>query len=154
MRRNDREITDVGEIESVIAMADVCRLAFAQGDIPYIVTLNFGYKEGSKPCLYFHSAGEGRKIEMIRKNNHVCFEMDTDHVLYGGKKGCDWGMRFRSVVGYGDLSILTEKDEKIRGLDCIMSHYSDRNEFQYDDKMINKTIVIRLDITEMTGKKH
>jgi nitroimidazol reductase NimA-like FMN-containing flavoprotein (pyridoxamine 5'-phosphate oxidase superfamily) len=153
MRRKDREITDTGEIESIIASSDVCRLAIANGNTPYIVTMNFGFKGGTEPCLYFHCAGEGRKIEMIRKNNHVCFEMDTDHELYEGEKGCDWGMKFRSVVGYGDVYILKDNEEKIRGLDFIMAHYSERSDFQYDKRMIEKTSVIRLDITEMTGKK-
>ncbi len=153
MRRTDREINDTGEIESIIALSDVCRLAIANDNTPYIVTMNFGFKGGTEPCLYFHSAGKGRKIEMILKNNHVCFEMDADHELYEGEIGCDWGMKFRSVVGYGDVYILKDKEEKIKGLDCIMAHYSERNDFQYDKRMIEKTTVIRLDITEMTGKK-
>ncbi len=153
MRRKDREITDINDIESIIDTSDVCRVAFADSNMPYIVTMNFGYSARPDRCLYFHSAPEGRKLEMIKKNNHVCFEMDTDHKLYSGLKGCDWGMKFRSVVGYGNIYIVSERDEKIKGLDCIMSHYSRKSDFDYDEKMIRETLVIRLDIKEMTGKK-
>ena len=108
MRRKDREITEPESIEKIIRKADVCRIALANGDIPYIVTLNFGYSGGTHPCLYFHCAPDGRKLDMIEKNNWVCFEMDTDHELISGEKGCDWGMKYSSVVGYGRISVIRE----------------------------------------------
>jgi len=153
MRRKDREVTDIEDIESIINSSDVCRVAFADNNMPYIVTMNFGYSASPGQCLYFHSATEGKKLEMIKRNNHVCFEMDTDHKLYSGLKGCDWGMKFKSVVGYGNIYIISERDEKIRGLNSIMSHYSGKSDFDYDENMIKETLVIRLDIKEMTGKK-
>jgi nitroimidazol reductase NimA-like FMN-containing flavoprotein (pyridoxamine 5'-phosphate oxidase superfamily) len=153
MRRKDKEVTDIENIELIINSSDVCRVAFADNNMPYIVTMNFGYSASPDQCLYFHSATEGRKLEMIKRNNHVCFEMDTDHKLYSALKACDWGMKFKSVVGYGNIHILSERDDKIRGLNCIMSHYSEGSVFEYDEKMLEKTLVIRLDIKEMTGKK-
>jgi uncharacterized protein len=153
MRRKDRQVSDNTDIESIISRSDVCRIAFADNNTPYIVTLNFGYNGGDNPSLYFHCAPEGRKIELIGKNNYVCFEMDTDHLLFNGEKGCDWGMKYSSVVGYGRISILQNNEERKRGLDSIMSHYSDRSDFTYDTKVLSKTAVLRLDIEEMTGKK-
>jgi len=153
MRRKDRQITNMPDLESIISRSDVCRIAFADNDIPYIVTMNFGYTGGDHPCFYFHCAGEGRKMEMIRKNNYVCFELDTDHKIYEGEKGCDWGMRFSSVVGYGRLSVVTDNDSRIAGLDSVMSHYSERKAFTYDNKELEKTTILRLEIEKMTGKR-
>ena len=153
MRRHDREVRDYTDIESIISRADVCRIAFADNNIPYIVSLNFGYCGGKNPCLFFHSAPEGRKIELIGKNNYVCFEMDTDHLLVKGDKGCDWGMKYSSVVGYGKISLVSSDDEKKTGLDSIMSHYSERTDFTYDEKVLLRTTVLRLDIEEITAKK-
>ena len=85
MRRHDSAVTEITDIESIISCSDVCRIAFADNDIPYIVTMNFGYTGGENPCLYFHCAPEGRKIELIGKNNYVCFEMDTDQI---GRASC------------------------------------------------------------------
>lgn len=153
MRRHDSAVTEITDIESIISCSDVCRIAFADNDIPYIVTMNFGYTGGENPCLYFHCAPEGRKIELIGKNNYVCFAMDTDHLLFKGDKGCDWGMKYSSVVGYGRITIVPSHEEKKRGLDSIMSHYADRSNFTYDEKLFAHTAVLRLDIEEMTGKK-
>jgi hypothetical protein len=120
--------------------------------------MNFGYTSDSVQRLFFHCANKGRKLEMIEKNHYVCFEMDIDHKIYtrpgkDGRKGCNWGMKYRSVVGYGNISIITETEAKKTGLDFIMRHYGDENEYVYDEKVLANTTVLRLDITEMTGKK-
>jgi len=153
MRRDNREITDITIIEEIIHKADVCRIAIANGNIPYIVTMNFGYTGVPEKRLYFHCANEGRKLDMIRKNDYVCFEMDTDHKLYSGKKGCDWGMKFSSVVGYGNISIISEKESKKIGLNLIMSQYGSKTDNVYDEEVLERTTVLRLDIKEITGKK-
>ena len=153
MRRNDRETSDAVVIEEILRKADVCRIAIANNNVPYLVTMNFGYCEVPVKRLYFHCANEGRKLEMIRENNYICFGMDTDHKLYTGIKGCDWGMKYSSIVGYGNISVVSDPEEKITGLDCIMNHYAGEGEYRYDEKIVNRTTILRLDIKEITGKK-
>lgn len=153
MRRKDRQLNDINDIESIISRSDVCRVAFADENTPYLVAMNFGYSGGDHPSLYFHCAPEGRKIDMIRKNNFVCFEIDTDHEIYGGENGCDWGMKFSSVVGFGKISILEERDVRIEGLNCIMKHYAGGREFTYDENTFEMTTILKLSIQEMTGKR-
>lgn len=153
MRREEREITDIQTIESIINDCDVCRFALADNNVPYIVTMNFGYSGGTEKRIYFHCAVEGRKLDMIRKNNYVCFEFDTGHNLTKGNLACDFGMSFSSVVGYGYISIVSESDEKISGLNHIMSHYSGKGEFRYSQDVMERVLILRLEIKEMTGKK-
>lgn len=153
MRRDERNVSDILHIENIILKADVCRIAFANGNTPYMVTMNFGYTSIPGQTLYFHCANEGRKLEMIKSNNYVCFEMDVDHQLKTGARGCDWGMKYRSVVGYGYISIITDRDHKKTGLDCIMKHYGGDKEYNYNPKVFDRTTILRLDIKEMTGKK-
>jgi uncharacterized protein len=153
MSRKDSLIKEIPDLELIISHSDVCRVAFADNNIPYIVTMNFGYIGGDHPCFYFHCANEGRKLEIIRKNNFVCFELDTDHEIFDGENGCDWGMRYSSIVGYGNILVLKDSDSRIKGLDSIMAHYSDRKVFSYNSKVFENTTVLRLDIQEMTGKR-
>jgi hypothetical protein len=153
MRRSDREISGTSEVDEIIRKADVCRIALADENIPYIVTMNFGYSDKDGQTFYFHCANEGKKLDMIRKNNYVCFELDTDHKLITGIKSCDWGMKFSSIIGYGNISIITEKEEKIVGLNHIMEHYGASGEFSYNDSILEHTTVLRLDVLQMTGKK-
>lgn len=153
MRRKDREISDKALIEAVIKESDVCRVAFADNNTPYIVTMNFGYSGGEKPRLYFHCAPEGRKLEMIKRNNYVCFQMDTAHVLTKGPKGCDWGMKYKSVVGYGRLSVVDNDEERIKGLNFIMDHYGGSGRYDYDPKVFSRTTILYLEIAEIAGKQ-
>jgi nitroimidazol reductase NimA-like FMN-containing flavoprotein (pyridoxamine 5'-phosphate oxidase superfamily) len=62
-------------------------------------------------------------------------------------------MNFSSVLGYGNIFIVTEKSQKTAGLNCIMKHYGGEKEYQYNEKVFENTTVLRLDITEMSGKK-
>ncbi len=75
MRRYDKEITDSGEIAAIMDKAAVCRIALVDGNCPYIFPVNFVVRNN---YLYFHSSPEGRKIDILRKNNRVCFEIDID----------------------------------------------------------------------------
>lgn len=153
MRRNEREVTEYPEIKDIISNSDVCRIAFTDKDAPYIVTMNFGFEGDPVKRLFFHCAPEGRKMELLKQNNKVCFEMDIDHHLYTGEKGCNWGMKYRSVVGYGNMTILKDNDDKKTGMDRIMEHYGGKNEYTYDARVFERTIILVLEITEITAKK-
>jgi nitroimidazol reductase NimA-like FMN-containing flavoprotein (pyridoxamine 5'-phosphate oxidase superfamily) len=79
--------------------------------------------------------------------------MDIDHQLFRGKRGCDWGMKYSSIIGYGKISVITERDEKIAGLNFIMQHYGGNGDYKYDESSLKQTTILRLDIIEMTGKR-
>ena len=149
MRRKEKEIADVGEIESIIHKSQVCRLALADGGLPYIVPLCFGYKN---KILYFHSAKEGRKIEILRRNRQVCFEFDIDARVRSGKSACNWTMAYTSVIGFGTASFIEDPEEKQKALDIIMRQYAE-GDFKYLDEALAKMLVIKVDISRMTGKK-
>ena len=149
MRRKEKEILDREEIESILKKADVCRLGLADNNIPYIVPLNFGYRDS---CLYFHTPRVGKKIDMIKSNNRVCFELDIDHEVVKAENPCDWAMKYRSVVGYGKAFVLTDAEEKRRALDVIIEHYSGQTG-EYAQKLLDRLAVIKVEIESMTGKK-
>ncbi|MDJ0986772.1 MAG: pyridoxamine 5'-phosphate oxidase family protein [Desulfobacterales bacterium] len=149
MRRKEKEITDKTEMDAIIRDSQVCRLGLADAGVAYIVPLCFGY-DGNH--LYFHSAREGRKIEILNRNNRVCFEFEVNTKINPGKTACAWGMNFRSVIGYGTASFVEDSAEKCRALDIIMGQYAD-GDFEYADKALSKTLVIKVEIHSMTGKK-
>ena len=87
MRRKDKETENLKNIEEIIHRANICRLALCEGDRPYIVPLCFGYESRK---LYFHSASQGRKLELLENNRNVCFEMDVDQGLAFEEIPCKW----------------------------------------------------------------
>lgn len=148
MRHFERQISDPVEIEGIIRSAMVCRLAMCVNDQPYIVPLCFGYQDG---VLYFHSAGEGKKLDMLEANRKVCFEFDIDQRIVKAENPCDWSMDYRSVIGFGVATIVDDGEEKRVGLDAIMRQYSPRA-FSYPDAEVMGITVIRVEIESMTGK--
>lgn len=150
MRRFEYEIQELAEIEEIIRSAKVCRLAMSIDDQPYIVPLCFGYEPG---VLYFHSAGEGKKLDMLEENEKVCFELDIDHEILEAENPCDWGMNYRSVIGFGSATILEDDESKRKGFDAIMHQYS-KGSYSYPDGEVKGTTIIKVDILSMTGKKN
>jgi len=149
MRRKDKEITDIKSIEEIISKAKVCRVALSFDDAPYVVPVCFGYRAET---IYFHSAREGKKIDIITKNNSVCFEFDIDHELVESEKACNWGMKFRSVIGFGKASFIENREEKQEALDMIMQHYTDKT-FLFPEENVNSIVVVKIDIEQISGKK-
>jgi uncharacterized protein len=121
MRRKDKEVMDREDIEAILREAPVCRIGLCDRYQPYVVPVSFGYPEG---CLFSHSAPEGMKIEMLRKNPCVCFEMDIPARLNGLGCPCDRGIRSRSVIGFGIAEFLDDPEEKRAGLTCMVAHYT------------------------------
>ena len=149
MRRADKEITDHGEIEQIIQAAQVCRLAMVDDGMPYVVPLNFGYGGG---CLYFHCAGAGRKLAILQRNDQVCFLFDLDHQLVQGEQACQWGMRYKSVIGFGKAARVTEQEEKRLGLATIMAQYGATDSI-FPDQALADITVFKVQIDTMTGKQ-
>ncbi|MBI9053203.1 MAG: pyridoxamine 5'-phosphate oxidase family protein [Bacteroidales bacterium] len=152
MRRSDREIMNIADVEAIIKEADVCRIALIDGEMPYLVTLNFGYKAGNPAILYFHCANKGRKIDVIEKNNSACFQMDIDHELITAEKACGFAMNFKSIVGNGKIYKVETSEEKIEGLNYIMKQYTGKDQFDYEEKMLDITTILRLEVDQMTAK--
>lgn len=150
MRRKEREISEKEILEEILLKAPVCRLAMSENNQPYVVPLNFGYEDSA---LYFHCARQGKKLDILKKNNSVCFEVDVDHELVRGGNACEWGMKGRSVVGIGKAYLIDDPVGKRQALDIIMSHYGATEPFFYKEKGFEKALVIKVEIESMTGKK-
>jgi nitroimidazol reductase NimA-like FMN-containing flavoprotein (pyridoxamine 5'-phosphate oxidase superfamily) len=154
MRRNDREIIDKQEILAIMKKAEVCRVAFSDNNEPYIVPLNFGFEPGNPLVLYFHCAPIGRKLEIIRRNNRACFEMETDTRIIPGKQACDWSMQYRSVIGNGLIEIVESEAERKQGLTMLMKHYAGETNVEFNMSLLKRTIILKLIVSEISGKEH
>jgi nitroimidazol reductase NimA-like FMN-containing flavoprotein (pyridoxamine 5'-phosphate oxidase superfamily) len=152
LRRKDREVKDKKAIESIIKRATVCRIALSENNLPYVVPVSFGYKDN---CLYFHSAPEGRKIDTIKQNNNVCFELDVDcEFVKKSEQPCSWCMKYRSVIGFGKAFLVQGTEQKRKALDIIVGHYSGSPyQYPYPEDMISNIAVVKVEVDSVTAKK-
>jgi nitroimidazol reductase NimA-like FMN-containing flavoprotein (pyridoxamine 5'-phosphate oxidase superfamily) len=148
MRRKEKQIDDPRKIVAIFEKAQVCRLAMWDGQRPYLVPMSFGYADDT---LYFHSATAGRKVDVLRQYPQVCFEVETDLALEKGEKACQWGMRFKSVIGIGRTVFIEDDQEKAAALQAIVRHYAGA-EMPIEPARLNTTLVFKVIIEEMTAK--
>ena len=148
-------MTDIQEKMDVVETCRVCRIGLSDNGIPYVVPLNYGYSfENDVLTLFFHSALEGRKMEIIRRNNQVCFEMDCDTKMIEADSPCKHGYEFRSVIGFGKIIVLDSPDEKTEGLNLIMRHQTGKDTvYDFPAKQIEKVCVYKLVTETLTGKR-
>jgi len=149
MRRSDKQITDEHEIHDVLVTNHICRIAMCDGKTPYLVPVDYGYDES---CIYFHSAGAGRKIDVLAQNDNVCFEITDSISMVESEIACGFSTSYRSVIGFGTASILTEEAEKRRGLMTIMRQHTGRSPWEIPADRLNGVTVLKIDIDSVTGK--
>lgn len=150
MRRSKCEIGSRAAIDQIINSCTVCRVGLAKDNVPYIVPLSFGY-DGS--AIYFHTAGEGMKVDFINAGNKVCFEFELGvNLLAEGETPCDWGFSYQSVVGHGAVEELTGNDDKVMGLNLILQQYV-KGVWPMAPVHVANTRVWRINIESITGKQ-
>jgi hypothetical protein len=150
LRRSDKEITDRSHIDRIIRGSQVCRLAFAVDDQPYVVPLSFGY-DGK--ALYFHTARRGKKIDFIAANPRVCFECERNvQLLTNSSDPCGWSFSYESVVGHGTISELVSHEDKAYALSQIV-HLCSGREWDSASTNLDSVRVWRLPVESVTGKR-
>ena len=150
MRRTEKEITNRKEIDEILSNAPICRIGLIDQEAPYLVPMNFGYKDN---CLYFHSAPKGKKIEILKKNPIVCFEVEDDLSLINTGIPCKWSMQYKSVIGYGTASFITEPHQKQQALSIIIEHYAPGTKYEFPEKNLQEVLIIKVEINKISGKK-
>ncbi|KHE93019.1 MAG: pyridoxamine 5'-phosphate oxidase family protein [Candidatus Scalindua rubra] len=152
MRRRDKEIASHAEVEELLSNALVGRLGTCSNNIPYITPVNFVYDNDK---VYFHSAHEGRKIENIKHNRRVCFEIDKMvSVIPGMRMPCGSTTEYKSVIIFGDIRVVVDIDEKTVALNKLIEKYAPEAPRlpQYSDAA-GRTNVLVIDVKEITAKQ-
>jgi uncharacterized protein len=126
------------------------RLATAVDDKPYIVPVNYAYVEDR---IFIHCNKKGRKLDNIRSNPNVCFEVSEPHKLVKNRKPCDFGVRFSSILAFGSAEIVEDEDQKAMAVRAIVQKYA--GEMATDEitpEQLKSIEVISISVAELTGK--
>ena len=148
MRRSDRATTAEKAWE-ILERAEYMTLSMMGADgAPYGVTLSFARVENA---LYFHCAGEGYKLDSLRKNPAVC----VSAVYQQRTKAEEFTVSFESAVAFGTACEVTGQEERVQGLLAICKKYAPENPgaaayvAQYP-----QVSVWRINISDISGKIH
>jgi nitroimidazol reductase NimA-like FMN-containing flavoprotein (pyridoxamine 5'-phosphate oxidase superfamily) len=93
-------------------------------------------------------------MDIIKSNNRACFEIDTEHALIEGSTACSYGFAFASVIGFGVIEFITDKEEKIKALNTLMTHQTGKDmPFMFNEAELHAVTVYKLIVREFTGKR-
>ena len=152
MTKRERQVTDEKQIMAILDEGKVLHLGLAVNDEPYVVPMNFGYThENGKLVMYLHSAVRGKKLDMMRANPKVFFEIDCDRMPFEGKLPCQYGMVYSSVMGKGIATFVEDVEEKMKAMTILMKTQTGKD-FTFNEKLVSIVAVIRIDVEEYTAK--
>jgi len=139
------------EIEELLAKALAGRLGMSKDNQPYVVPVCFVYHGGK---ILFHSARQGRKMDFMRANSTVCFQVD-EHSLVPASKPCKFTMNYHSAVAVGRVRFLADSGEKLKILKLLVRKYDKDNLAELlSEKKTNRVEVGEITVTEISGKKN
>ncbi len=156
MTKRENEIIDKKDVERILDTCKYLHLAVSNDDIPYVVTLNYGYEwdpADGHLVLYLHSSRKAHLLEIIAKNQKCGFTMECNVKPFAGPMPCRNGMAYESIMGSGKITALEEAEDRIHGLVMIMKTQTGEEENRFDERMVSIVSVLRVDVYEMRAKK-
>lgn len=152
MTRRERQIFDIDKILEILDKSKVLHLGMVDGDEPYVVPMNYGYTyENEKLTIWLHGATTGRKLDVIKKNPKVFFEMECDLIPFEGNVACKYGLSYSSVMGKGIAEIVEDSEEKQKALSILMKTQVQKD-FEFNEKLASVVGVIKIVVSEFTAK--
>ena len=152
MTKRERQVTDPDQILHILDTAKVLHLGLAVDNEPYVVPMNYGYTmEDGRLVIYLHSAVQGKKLDMIRANPRVFFEIDCDLMPFEGRVPCQYGLVYSSIMGRGEACLVEDVEEKKRAMSILMKTQTGKD-FTFEDRLVSIVAVIRIDVAEYTAK--
>jgi nitroimidazol reductase NimA-like FMN-containing flavoprotein (pyridoxamine 5'-phosphate oxidase superfamily) len=131
----------------------IVHVGMIDGDEPYVVPMNYGYVlENDKLTIYLHGARRGRKIDAIKANPKVFYEMCCDITPFEGEVACKYGITYASIMGRGLATLVEDVEEKKKALSILMKTQTGKD-FQFEDKLTTVVSIIKIDTLEFTAKK-
>lgn len=137
------------QIDELVSKQVTGRLGCVTNGKPYIVPINYFYKNST---VYAHSA-PGKKIDMMRENPEVCFQVDQVSSIF----------RWQSAILWGTFEEITDPEKKqqaMQGLTHTLmplvttpaGHPSHGITSSETDLLKIELIVYKINVTEKTGK--
>jgi len=142
-------ILEPSEIEEVLKEQLLGRIGCHSDGITYVVPVSYAYDGHS---IIVHSL-EGMKLDMMRKNPHVCFQIDSM------KSMANW----KSVIAWGVFEELTDQAEREEGLRWLVNrilpldsstttHLFPNWPFPPTDLQEIGGVIFRIRVTQKTGR--
>lgn len=116
---------------------------------PYGVPLSHVYADGK---LYFHSALNGHKVDLIGQNSKASFTIIAQDEIHPET----YTTYFRSAVAFGTIRIIEDNAEKMRTLEILGRRCNPTDEEGLAKEIANgfkRCLMLEMSIDRLTGKQ-
>ncbi len=152
MRRKDREVQNASEIRKILSNCKTCHIAMSDGGTPYIVPMSYGFEISENTLtLYFHSAFNGRKIDILKRSGSVCFEISHEGEYILSENPCRCGICYSSVIGNGRAVFIEDGTEKCLALNKMFKHQTGRD-INFTHSQAKNVCVFKIISDDFTAK--
>ena len=147
MRRLGQELSKEECIDILINEPRGVLALLGDDDYPYAIPMSHVYVDGK---IYFHGAQKGHKIDAVNRHPKVSYCVMDEGVKAEGS----WWYTFRSVIVFGKIRTLADRDEKIDKLTHLGDKFFPTHEETIDEinRLLDRTEVFEITIEHMSGK--
>jgi len=149
MRRKRQQLSNEESVDILTRSTSGVLSLLGDGGYPYGVPVSYVYADGK---IYLHSAVEGHKVDAVRNNAKCSFcVIEQDDV-----RPSEFTTYFRSVIAFGQITVIEDESEKLLALQMLGRHYSPNDEAGLAHEIkkdFNHLLMLRIDIEHMTGKE-
>lgn len=150
--RPNREIISDSDINDILQKGKFVVISMCRDNEPYIVTLSYGF-DAKERSIYVHCAPQGLKIDFFKSNNRICATIIED----GGYAIDECAHNYKTVVFWGDISFVTDIEEKKHGMKILLNHLENDIELIQEkllksNEYYSKMEVLRIDIRQIHAK--
>lgn len=146
-------MTDPEKIKGILDSCKTACVAMADGGQPYVAPMSYGYalRDGAL-TLFFHSAKEGKKIDILKRNPKVCFAIFNEGEVTVAPAACGSGIFYSSVIGNGLAEFLENPGEKREALSAMFERQTGRK-VEFTEAQASAVCVFKIVSTDFTGKQ-
>ncbi|HAT54968.1 MAG TPA: flavin-nucleotide-binding protein [Lactobacillus sp.] len=158
MRRSKRAVTDLTKIKTILQQSHIVHTAINTGDFPYVVPTNYGFdmSDDGQLALYIHGAPAGRKVDLLKHDNRIGFEIDDGGQLMPTKstEASHNSWLYHSIIGSGYAQQLTDINDKLYALQRVLVHETGHEWTNIDPHDVEYVNVYQIDVKEYKAKQH
>ena len=117
--------------------------------MPYAVPLSLARKD--EQTFYFHCAPEGKKLDILQSNPHVCLSAVSKCKPTVGPKDGSFTLEFQSAIAFGRAELVTDEEEKREALRAIYQRFLPKHMDAFDaavERSMSRTAIVRITLSE------
>ena len=159
MRRKDKAVTELADIETIIRAAAYMTLGMNDEGEAYMTPLDFGYESDGQSlgAVYFHCARAGRKLDLLKADPRVSLLfVASGHALVDegdGSLACTLNTDYRSVMALGEARVIEDQAEKLAAMRVVLRQHGCEH-LPVDPANLGKTALVRIDLNQAVGKAY